>query len=261
MPLQKEPVSHRADKNIDIRWLMANIKTFNSALAEAKGNTIRLQIDETLPHYVTGNEVQLYQVMNKLVMNAIQMVSNGLVTINITMRAITDNGLNVLFTVSYCANKPCKETSLHVTFGFKRSVDGGYKEWAAVQEVRNLGGIRILLVEDVDYNVMIAEKMLSNWNAIVEVAENGVEAITMARKQQYDIILMDLQMPVMDGYSATRHIRYFDQLTPIVALTASAFPEIMKENDGLTDFLAKPFSPADLYAMVYKYTRKKKMAS
>jgi|ADGO01.1.fsa_nt_gi Response regulator containing CheY-like receiver, AAA-type ATPase, and DNA-binding domains len=102
--------------------------------------------------------------------------------------------------------------------------------------------------------------MLSNWNAIVDVAENGVEAIALARQHHYDIILMDLQMPIMDGYSATRHIRYFDQDTPIVALTASAFPDIMKENDGLTDFMAKPFSPAQLYNMVLKYTREKKLS-
>jgi|ADGO01.1.fsa_nt_gi hypothetical protein len=158
MPYQKEPPLNRAEKNIDIRWLMANIKAFNSALAFEKGNTIRLQTDERLPHYVVGDEVQLYRVLNKLVLNAIQMISNGNVTIDVTLRSITENGLNVLFTVTYCGSEPCVESSLQATFGFKKGIDGSYNEWVALQEVRNLSGIRVLLVEDVDYNVMIAKK-------------------------------------------------------------------------------------------------------
>lgn len=261
MPYQKNPEPNRSEKNIDIRWMAANLKAFNSHQAGLRGNSIKVNIDDSIPKYVTGNEVQLYQVLNKLVMNAICWISDGCITVGAVVNDTTENEVNVLFTVSYTGSEPGQEADLHLCYTFKKGVDTSHKEWAAMQEVRDLGGIRILLVEDVGYNVMIAEKMLSNWNATVDVAENGVVAITMARQFQYDIVLMDLQMPVMDGYSATRHIRYFDQQTPIIALTASAFPDIMQENDGLTDFLAKPFKPATLYEMVYKYTHKNKMAS
>lgn len=259
--VSEEPVSVTADKNIDLRQIMANVKVFNSTAADMRGNSIRLIIDETLPNFVKGNEVQLYRVLDKLVSNAIQWITNGSITIGATLSSTTEEELNVLFSVSYTGSEPGKEAALHFCSTFKKGFDPVYSEWIAAQQHKNLGGIRILLVEDVEYNVMIAEKMLTGWNARVDVAENGVAAITKARQNQYDIILMDLQMPVMDGYSATRHIRYFDQHTPIIALTASAFPDIMKHNDGLTDFLAKPFKPTVLYDTVYKYTHKSKIAS
>lgn len=259
MPYQR--ALNAAEKNIDIRRLLANIKAFNTHPAEQRGNTIKVVVDESLPNYVNGNEVQLYQVLNKLVSQSIQWINNGWINVGATVSDVTEDEVNVLFAVSYTNTEPGREANLHFCFTFKKGVDPFYKEWAASQETKDLGGIRILLVEDVEYNVMIAEKMLTSWNARVDVAENGVEAITRTRQNHYDIVLMDLQMPVMDGYSATRHIRIFDQLTPIIALTASAFPDIMKENDGLTDFLAKPFKPVMLYDTVYKYTHKKKMAS
>jgi CheY-like chemotaxis protein len=259
MPLEK--TLNPAEKNIDIRQLIAHIKAFNSLQAEMKSNTIKLLIDESLPNYVLGNEVQLYQVLNKLVSNSIQTIHDGWITVGASLRSATKEEVNVLFAISYAGSEPGQEDRIHFCVSFKPGADPFHKNRAATQLTKDLGGIRILLVEDVEYNVMIAEKMLTGWNAIVDIAENGVEAITLARQNHYDIVLMDLQMPVMDGYSATRHIRLFDQQTPIVALTASAFPDIMQENDGLTDFLAKPFKPAMLFDTVYKYTAKKKMAS
>lgn len=259
MPLEK--TLNPTEKNIDIRQLITHIKAFNSLQAEMKRNTIKLLIDESLPGYVIGNEVQLYQVLNKLVSNSIQTIHDGCITLAASLSSITNEEVNVSFAVSYASSEAGREDKIHFCVSFKPGADPFYKNRLATQLVKDLGGIRILLVEDVEYNVMIAEKMLTSWNAIVDVAENGVEAITLARQNQYDIVLMDLQMPVMDGYSATRHIRLFDQLTPIIALTASAFPDIMQENDGLTDFLAKPFKPAMLFDTVYKYTNKKKMAS
>jgi CheY-like chemotaxis protein len=265
MPYQKtlhqQTNKTTADKNIDLRQLVATIKAFNSSVADQKGNIIKLVIDEKLPNYIFGNEVQLYQVLNKLLSKAIQTVTNGWITIGVTLSGIEGDDVSILFSFSYTDGEPGKDATLHFRVGFKKGVDPFYKEWTSMQQEKDLGGIRILLVEDVEYNVMIAQKMLTSWNARVDVAENGVEAITLARQTHYDIILMDLQMPVMDGYSATRHIRFFDQQTPIIALTASAFPDIMKINDGLTDFMSKPFKPANLYDTVYKYTHKNKMAS
>lgn len=248
-------------KNIDLRQLIASIKAFNSRTADQRGNSIRLIIDEALPNYVIGNELQLHQVLNKLLASANDLIKNGWITMGANLSNMTEEEVTVLFSISYTDGEPGKDSVLHSSFTFKKGVDPFYKQWTSLQQEKNLGGINILLVEDVEYNVMIAEKMLTGWNAKVDVAENGVEAISKMRLKEYDIVLMDLQMPVMDGYTATRHIRFFDQNTPIIALTASAFPDIMKENDGLTDFLAKPFRPAVLYDMVFKYTHKNKMAS
>jgi CheY-like chemotaxis protein len=88
------------------------------------------------------------------------------------------------------------------------------------------------------------------------LAENGLVAISKARDTKYDIILMDLQMPVMDGYSATKQIRGFNELIPIIALTASASTDIQHRVSefGMTDYLPKPFRPNDLFDIIFKYT-------
>jgi signal transduction histidine kinase/CheY-like chemotaxis protein len=120
----------------------------------------------------------------------------------------------------------------------------------------NLNGMQILLVEDVEFNVMVAEKMLQNWNAVVEVANNGEIAVEKVATNKYDIILMDLQMPVMDGYTATKKIRAFNTDTPIIALTASITMDIQGRafEFGMNDCITKPFNPNDLLNIILKYT-------
>ncbi len=124
-----------------------------------------------------------------------------------------------------------------------------------INETPNLNNINILLVEDVEFNVMVAEKMLQNWNAKVVVACNGEVAVEKAKSKKYDIILMDLQMPVMDGYTATSLIRAFDTKTPIIALTASITMDIQGRayEFGMNDCITKPFNPNDLFSIIRKY--------
>src|SRR5690348_2392084 len=104
MPLEKS--LNPTEKNIDIRQLIAHIKAFNSLQAEMKGNTIKLLIDESLPNYVLGNEVQLYQVLNKLVCNSIQTIHDGWITVGASLSSINHEEVNVLFAVSYTGNEP-----------------------------------------------------------------------------------------------------------------------------------------------------------
>ena len=120
----------------------------------------------------------------------------------------------------------------------------------------NLNNIHILLVEDVDFNVMVAEKMLQNWNATVEIANNGEIAVEKVKNNQYDIVLMDLQMPVMDGYTATKKIREFNKNVPIIALTASITMDIQGRafEFGMNDCITKPFNPNDLFSIILKYS-------
>jgi signal transduction histidine kinase/DNA-binding response OmpR family regulator/PAS domain-containing protein len=97
-------------------------------------------------------------------------------------------------------------------------------------EVRNANatdfkGKRILLVEDVEVNRLIVTDLLEDTGCIIDEAENGQIALDMVVDQHYDLILMDMQMPVMDGLTATKRIRTFDTETPIIAMTANAFRE------------------------------------
>jgi len=116
----------------------------------------------------------------------------------------------------------------------------------------DLNGITILLVEDVEFNIFVAEMMLNNWNAKVEKAENGKVAVEKVKNNKYDLVLMDIQMPVMDGYTATEEIRKFNKTTPVIALTASLSIDIQEraEEVGMNGFITKPFNPVELFSII-----------
>lgn len=125
---------------------------------------------------------------------------------------------------------------------------------------KDLDGINVLLVEDLEINQVVALKFLKKWGIMPDIATNGEDAVKMVSLKDYDIVLMDLQMPIMDGYSATTKIRQLDnprfKELPIIALTASA---MLEEKDrvykvGMNDFISKPFKPSELYNTISKYT-------
>jgi signal transduction histidine kinase len=124
-------------------------------------------------------------------------------------------------------------------------------------EDKNLDGLYILLVEDNLINVKISVKILKQWNVKIDVAENGLIAVEKFKTNTYDLILMDLSMPVMDGYEATRIIRNMGASIPIIALTASSsyydLERIMVI--GMNEYIIKPFNPNELYQKLKKYCK------
>ncbi|MFC2106788.1 response regulator [Bacteroidota bacterium] len=118
---------------------------------------------------------------------------------------------------------------------------------------------KILLVEDNQFNVFVMQQFLDQWDIDHDAAENGEKAVEKASQKQYDMILMDLQMPVMDGYEATREIRKLDnpayKKIPILALTAAVLKEVKEEvfEAGMNDFVSKPINPDDLKEKMGKY--------
>jgi CheY-like chemotaxis protein len=113
---------------------------------------------------------------------------------------------------------------------------------------RDHGGKRILLVEDEPINREIAQMLLEDVGLVVEIAEDGLAALQLAEKNDYALILMDMQMPKMDGIEATKAIRQLPghQATPILALTANAFASECERclSAGMNDFITKPVDPA-----------------
>jgi len=124
-------------------------------------------------------------------------------------------------------------------------------------ESKIIVGKRVLLVEDNQMNIMVAQKFLKKWELEIEVAQNGAEAVAKAEHNVYDLVLMDLQMPIMDGYQATRLIRKFDKNTPIIALTASALLKVRQEviAAGMNDYITKPFDPSELKRKIAHYVK------
>jgi CheY-like chemotaxis protein len=118
-------------------------------------------------------------------------------------------------------------------------------------------GARVLAVEDNPINREVVVELLGAVDLASDMAGDGLEALDKARAAHYDLILMDLQMPRLDGIGATRAIRllpgYKD--TPIIALTANAYSEDRRNSieAGMNDFVAKPVSPEQLYAVLAKW--------
>jgi PAS domain S-box-containing protein len=122
-------------------------------------------------------------------------------------------------------------------------------------DASDLENARILVVEDNEFNVLVAGQFLTQWGVEWEAVENGKLAVEAASKKHWDMILMDLQMPVMDGYEATERIRAFDPEVPILALTASTQfdHQAQAKRSGMNDFVAKPINPDDLLRKLLRY--------
>ncbi len=122
------------------------------------------------------------------------------------------------------------------------------------KETYDFKGKKVLLVEDNQINVMVSKQILEKAELTVEVAYNGLEAVQMVKANTYDIILMDIQMPVMDGYTSSIEIRKFNTKIPIIALSASVFMEVKNKihESGMNGFIFKPFDPDDLLNQIQK---------
>jgi len=117
-------------------------------------------------------------------------------------------------------------------------------------------GQRVLLAEDNPINQEVADELLRAVGLVVEVADNGVQAVDLALSRPYDLVLMDVQMPVMDGLAATRALRQrAGRGLPIVAMTANAFGEDRNAclEAGMNDHVAKPVDPETLYATLLRW--------
>ncbi|RSK38669.1 tetratricopeptide repeat-containing hybrid sensor histidine kinase/response regulator [Mangrovimonas spongiae] len=126
-----------------------------------------------------------------------------------------------------------------------------------------LKGIKVLLVEDNQFNAVVAEEELEDAieNVTVDVAENGTIALEKVESDNYDVVLMDVQMPVMNGYQATEKIRALSNEkanVPIIAMTANVLKEEVDKcyEAGMDDFIGKPFDTTELIQKIHKLTKK-----
>jgi CheY-like chemotaxis protein/nitrogen-specific signal transduction histidine kinase len=156
-------------------------------------------------------------------------------------------GTTFLFTIAlkFMANKPASTLDNHAPSVMTREVS-------------------VLLVEDNKINQVVAGNFIKKWGMKLTIANDGVEALEMIKSKSYDVVLMDLQMPVMDGYEASQKIRQMDdhyfKTVPIIALSASAMLEEKEKAKefGFNEFITKPFQPLELRESILQFVPKKK---
>ena len=153
------------------------------------------------------------------------------------------------------------------TFSIKFALDTNLQA-AKPEEVeqytyRELTAYRFLMAEDNPMNQLLARKVFAKWNCSIDFANNGKLAIAKLSEKEYDLVLMDLQMPEMDGYQATKYIR--KELTgsvsdiPIIAITAHALSGESEKciSIGMNDYISKPFDQQELYGKILRSLKSK----
>ncbi|PVY38726.1 hypothetical protein C8E01_11563 [Pontibacter virosus] len=138
----------------------------------------------------------------------------------------------------------------------KSEIDKLPEEEAADIDYSSLGAVKVLLAEDNEVNVFLAQAIMEEWGFALDVATNGLEAVEMVQRSDYDIVLMDIQMPELSGIDATIQIRAMGDPRkagiPIIALTANALKGDAEKylSAGMNDYLSKPFESEVLFAKI-----------
>lgn len=129
---------------------------------------------------------------------------------------------------------------------------GAFVNDEKVSALQSLKGVRVLMADDSSVNRRITRRFLERWDVTMDEAVDGKEALQLFFQQKYDLLLIDLHMPVMDGYETIAAIRKVDADIPAMAFTAAVLPDMRKKlvEQGFTDFLQKPFRPEDLHRKI-----------
>jgi signal transduction histidine kinase len=130
-----------------------------------------------------------------------------------------------------------------------------YIEEKGESKFEDLSGVRILVAEDNPINMMVVKRFLSKWNAVVTEAVNGLEAVKSFEESEFDLLLVDLEMPELDGAGVVAHIRKSSPNIPIIAFTAAVYDHMQADliYKGFNDFIPKPFRPDDLRQKIIHY--------
>ena len=124
-----------------------------------------------------------------------------------------------------------------------------------INKTKSLKGVNVLVTEDVIMNQELATEILTKAGMTVVIANNGLEAVNAVQQYKYDVVLMDMQMPIMGGEEATQKIRTFNGSTPIIAMTANAMTTDKEKclAAGMNDYVAKPIDPELLFAAIRRW--------
>lgn len=245
-----------------------------------KNVTIHLIDDLVSPLSIKGDKLKLKEVLDLLLANAVIQVKASRIVVSLKQLLKTEDEVLLEFTVE---DNGIKNSNPHTSFfAYKRSLIrirglieqfGGITEisslegvsttikflvkffWEAPDEVNiishnKLAGKKILIAEDNEINQKIIIHLLKKENIHADIASDGKEAIELFEKKEYDLLLLDLQMPHMDGFQTAKYIRKILQSNiPIIAMTAGAYANEQTRcfEIGINQYLSKPFAPEDLF--------------
>lgn len=162
-------------------------------------------------------------------------------------------------------SNPGEGTRFYFSIPFETASADDIKEKASnnksADSTSDTRGIRVLVVEDNEINARILISFLSKWGLQIKEAENGIHALELLKYHKFDLILMDLEMPEMDGYTAIKKIRETNLSIPVLAFTATLLENmdsIISEN-GFNDYVLKPYRPAELKKKILQYAPHRKV--
>jgi CheY-like chemotaxis protein len=188
---------------------------------------------------------------------------NELKIVLLTLKAEIEFGMSENLSIVAYVTKPVKQAKLYeklLEIIAEKKICNEENSLNAVDAEAEFVEKHILLVEDNEDNQKLADRILQKAGFRVTIADNGLAAFEYYKENHYDLILMDIQMPVMNGFEATRAIREYEQKsnrgrTPIVAVTAHAMKGYDEEcrNNGMDDYTTKPIRKKTLLCMVNRW--------
>ncbi len=177
--------------------------------------------------------------------------------------AITKNLIELQGGSIWVDSKPRKGSTFYFSITYQKSKEGDMPANTVEKQIRNdLGKLKVLLAEDNEVNQLLAKSILQYWGFDSEIATTGNEVLQLLQQEDFDVILMDIQMPEKSGLEAAREIRNLNdnrkKNIPIIALTANALRGEEKKYiaAGMNDYLTKPFKEVELYEVISRVLNK-----
>ena len=203
-------------------------------------------LDYNMPIY---NGYQVFENIKKMLKNKTKVIMISSNYTDVTHESVKKTGID------YLIYKPLKQKELYsniVSLFSEKKLIVKEKE---IKKVYHFDALKILVVEDNMINQKIALSVLKQVGVYADIANNGKEALEKIEEKQYDIVFMDIQMPVLDGIQATKKIREKGLKTIVIAMTANAMKGDMEMciTAGMNDYISKPFKKENLYKLLKKY--------
>ncbi len=235
---------------------------------------IKLGIDIQLPDNFNGDVTTLTTTITWLTKWLESRLINGVILIDVIKRSQLNDEIVLTVNVTGLGTKEINNielTTAAIQFALVQPVDirvkaeedrlifefnASFKTYESLLPLKSAFTRKcILIAEDSEINALVFAGFMEEWGCEITTVDNGLEAVLRTKQNSFDLILMDINMPVMDGNEAIRKIRSVNKDIPIIALTASTLESVIREalESGANDYLLKPVASKTLFSVLQKY--------